>query len=243
MKAEVVKVVNLSKKFRKVDALKGVSLIIEEKEIFGLLGSNGAGKTTLLHILMGLLDYQGEVYFFGEKIKDYPRFLKNKVAIVPQKISLYDDLTIKDNLYFFGKAYGLKKEEVLERIEKLSDALKLGDLKRKVQELSGGFQRRVSIAVALIGNPEILILDEALVGIDLITKKVITDMLVKLKESKTIILTTHSILDAEKLCDSVCLLHKGENVLCGKTGEIIDKYSNKYRREVGLEEIMFKLIK
>lgn len=243
MKAEVVKVVNLSKRFRKVDALKDVSLVIEEKEIFGLLGSNGAGKTTLLHILMGLLDYEGEVYFFGEKLNNYPRFLKNKVAIVPQKISLYDDLTIKDNLYFFGKAYGLKNWEVLERIEKLSNALKLGDLNRKVQELSGGYQRRISIAVALMGNPEILILDEALVGIDLITKKVITDMLLKLKESKTIILTTHSIVDAEKLCDSVCLLHKGENVLSGRTEEVINKYSNKFHREVSLEDIMFKLIK
>ncbi len=231
----IIQIKNLSKNFKKIKALDNISLEIQKNTIFGLLGSNGAGKTTLIHILMGLLKYEGKItYFQNPNLKT----IKNKLALVPQKLSLYDDLSIFDNLYFFGRAYKLSHKETIKKIENLQKQLQLGDLQRKVKILSGGFQKRVSIAVALIGEPEILILDEALVGIDIITKKIITEILIKLKKSKTIILTTHSIDEAERLCNEIAILHKGKLILKKKTSELLKE--NDYT--LNLEEIMINLI-
>src|SRR3989344_1926157 len=182
--SDIAIVVNsVSKNFGSFKAVNGVSLRIEKNKIFGLLGSNGAGKSTMMNMITGLMNpSSGEIIVLGEKVKKkYSRALKRKEAIVPQEISLYDDLTAYDNLYFFGRAYGLRSEELLERISSLKNLLQLGDLHRKIKYLSGGYQRRVSLAVALLGNPEILVLDEALVGIDLETKKIILDLLIELK--------------------------------------------------------------
>ncbi len=233
MEEEVVKVRNVYKKYGSVVALNGVSFSVKQGTIFGLLGSNGAGKSTLLHIIIGLLDSsEGDVFIFDEKVNDYSVELKKNVAIVPQKISLYDDLTIYENLYFFGNAYGLEKSEIKRRINELADVLKLGDMKRKIKNLSGGYQRRTSLAVGLIGHPKILILDEALVGIDLETKKIITNLLKKIKEQITIIITTHSIRDAEEICDELCFLHMGKKVVYGNTKNIIKEYSKNHGEKV-----------
>ncbi len=249
-KGNILEVINVSKRFGKVIALEGVSLGVKENTIFGLLGSNGAGKSTLLHIITGLLGYQkGEIYIFNKQVKSYSKSLKRRIAIVPQKISLYDDLSIKDNLFFFGKAYGIKTRLLLEKINELKAVLQLGDLKRKVKHLSGGYQRRVSLAVALIGDPEIIILDEALVGIDLETKMIIMNLLIELKKSRTIIITTHAIDEAEMLCDYICFLHKGKKVIDGKTEDIISEYSSgqvstihlHFKNSEFAEQIMLKL--
>ncbi|MFH1521986.1 MAG: ABC transporter ATP-binding protein [archaeon] len=233
---EIVTVNSISKKYGKLYAVKNLSFSIRENTIFGLLGSNGAGKSTTLHMLMGLLSIEeGDLFIFGEKVKKkYSNSLKKKVAIVPQEISLYKDLTIYDNLYFFGRAYGFSRILVREKIKESQELFGLGDLKRPVKHLSGGYQRRVSFAVALIGNPDLIILDEALVGIDIETKKLIVDLLLKLKKSKTIIITTHSIDDAEKLCDEVLLLHQGEKKLCGKTKDLIRAYSSSEKRSLNI---------
>ncbi len=227
VKEDAVSIKEVYKKFGKRIALNNVSINIKRNIIFGLLGSNGAGKTTLLHILTGLLNFtSGEICVLGEIVKSkYSKNLKKKVSIVPQKISLYEDLSIYNNLYFFGKAYGLKRKVLLEKIRELAEIFQLEDLNLKVENLSGGYQRRVSLAIALISDPEVLILDEALVGIDLETKKIIIDLLLKLKKDKTIIITTHSIQEAERICDEVCFLHRGEKVLEGKTKKIIQDYS------------------
>ncbi|MBU4070221.1 MAG: ABC transporter ATP-binding protein [Nanoarchaeota archaeon] len=242
MTSEVVQIVGVSKKFKGVVALNDVSISVKKNTIFGLLGSNGAGKTTLLHILSGLLSYsQGDVYIFDEKTKKHSKSLKRRIAIVPQKISLYEELTIKENIHFFGKAYGIKRKELKDKIQMWADILQLGDLKRKVKFLSGGYQRRVSIAVALIGDPEIIILDEALVGIDLETKRIITNLLIELKETKTIILTTHSIHDAEILCDDICFLHRGVKIMDGSTKDIIYRYASRQGNKVNLTFDDFKI--
>ncbi|MDP2925007.1 MAG: ABC transporter ATP-binding protein [Nanoarchaeota archaeon] len=235
-KEVVVSVKSLTKKYGSYTALDNVSFNIKRNTIFGLLGSNGAGKSTMLHILIGLLRYSdGDVHILGETIDEYPRSLKRKLSIVPQKISLYENLSIIDNLFFFGKAYGLSTKEIDIRIDTLKNILNLGDMNKKVKLLSGGYQRRVSLAVALIGDPEILILDEALVGIDLETKKIIINLLLRLKKTKTIIITTHSVSEAERLCDYVCFLHKGKKVLEGMTSDIIKEYSEKKGSEILLD--------
>ncbi len=232
-KEEVITIRNISKKYGDIPALDNISLGIPKNSIFGLLGSNGAGKSTLLHILIGLLNYDaGQIYFFGERVKHHSKALKKRVALVPQKISLYENLSIYDNLYFFAKAYKLKRREIIARIKYLSFVLKLGDLEKKIRYLSGGYQRRVSLAVALVADPEIIILDEALVGIDLNTKKIIIDMLSDLKKEKTIIITTHAIKEIEEVCDYVCFLHKGKKILDGETKEVIKKYCSNIRIKI-----------
>ena len=233
---EAIKINNIHKDYKGVKALQGVSFNIKQNIIFGLLGSNGAGKSTLLHIITGLLDpSEGDFSIFGEKIENYTKELKKEVAIVPQEISLYDELNIYENLYFFGNAYGLKKQEIIERINELSEVLKLGDLKRKVKNLSGGYKRRTSLAIGLIGHPKILILDEAMVGIDLETKKIISDLLKRIKEYITIIITTHSVREAEELCDCICFLHKGKKIVYGKTEEIIEEFSKTHGEKIIVE--------
>ena len=224
-----VDVQEISKKFKGVTALDKVSFKVYRNSIYGLLGSNGAGKTTLLHIITGLLSpNSGGISVLGEKLKKkYTRDLKRKVSIVPQKISLYEDLSIYENLYFFGKANGLKKKEIIDKINDFEFILKLGDLKRKVKNLSGGYKRRTSLAIGLLSDPKLLILDEAMVGIDLETKRIILKLLLKIKKNTTIIITTHSIQDAEDLCDYVCFLHKGKKILDGKTSDILNEYSSK----------------
>lgn len=237
MKGESVVIASgVSKKYGDLYAVKKLSFRIRKNSIFGLLGSNGAGKSTTLHILMGLLgSAEGSLTIFGEEVKkSYSNKLKKRVAIVPQEISLYKDLSIKDNLYFFGKAYGFSKKVVLDKIKELKDLFGLGDLSRPIKHLSGGYQRRVSFAVALIGDPDLIILDEALVGIDIETKKLIVDLLLELKKSKTIIITTHSIHDAETLCDDILLLHQGERRLYGKTADLIEEYDSSHSRSLNV---------
>jgi ABC-2 type transport system ATP-binding protein len=232
-KENAIEVIDISKKFGNFQALKDVSFAINKNTIFGLLGSNGAGKSTLLHIIMGLLEpSKGEVLILGEKVKTHSKFLKRNIAIVPQKISLYEDMSIFDNIYFFGSAYGLKKKEILSRIEKIANVLNLGDLNRKIKFLSGGYQRRVSIAVGLIGDPKVLVLDEATVGIDFETRKIIIDLLLELKSEKTIIITTHSLSEAEQLCEYVCFLHKGEKVLEGDINGILENFATKKKGKI-----------
>jgi len=223
-----IEVRGVYKRFGDLAALNNVSFNIARNSIFGLLGSNGAGKSTLLHSMMGLISLdRGEIDILGKDIKKHPKVVRTNVAIVPQKISIYSNLTIFDNLYFFGKAYGLSHREVMDRISHLAQLLELGSLNRKVKFLSGGYQRRVSFAIALIGDPKIIILDEALVGIDLETKRLIIGLLNRLKQTKTIIITTHAVDEIESLCDYLCFLHKGEKILEGPTKEILYEYSKK----------------
>ncbi|GEM_PF-6243032 len=142
-KEVVVSVSGVSKRFGKLLAVDDVSFEIERNTIFGLLGSNGAGKTTMMHMLTNLLTpSKGEIRILGEDTINFSKSLKSKVAIVPQKISLYEELTIYDNLYFFGKMYNLKRKEILDKIEGFAETLQLGDLGRKTKHLSGGYQRK-----------------------------------------------------------------------------------------------------
>lgn len=222
-----IKIKNLSKSYGKLKVLDNISLTVPYNSIYGLLGSNGAGKSTFMHILTGLLDYDsGELFILREDVNGRSKSVQRKLAIVPQKLSLYNDLTIYDNLFFFGKSYGMKSREVKGKINELAGILGLGDLNRRIKHLSGGYKRRVSIAVSLIGGPEILILDEALVGIDIETREIIINLLLELKKEKTIIITTHSIREAERLCDHMCFLHRGKKLVEGETREIIRKNSS-----------------
>jgi len=228
----IIQVRNLTKTFKNLTAVDNLSFDIQEGEIFGLLGSNGAGKTTVLNILTGLLlPTKGEAWISGLNVKKDIEKIRQNIAIVPQEISLYDELSVLDNLKFFGKIYD--KDNLSERINQLLKLFQLEDKKQKpVYQLSGGYQRRTSIAIALLANPKILFLDEPTSGIDLTTNQIIMDYIKQSKGKMTIILTTHSVKEAEKICDNVLFMHEGKIKLYGNPSYLINQYANYFGERV-----------
>jgi ABC-2 type transport system ATP-binding protein len=206
----IIQVSNLSKSFKTQDVLKGVSLDIEQGEIYGLLGPSGSGKTTLIKLMIGLeLPSSGSVTFKGSRLK--AKKLYPSIGYMSQSDALYQDLTAKENLAFTASLYGLKKAQREQQIEKVMEMVDLlPHLNKPVHQFSGGMKRRLSLAIALLHDPEVLFLDEPTVGIDPVLRKEIWDGFRKLKEDgRTIIITTHVMDEAER-CDRLGLLQHGE---------------------------------
>ncbi|MFT4303976.1 MAG: ABC transporter ATP-binding protein [Candidatus Woesearchaeota archaeon] len=221
-----IQIRNLIKKFGDDKAVDNLSLIVPENKIFGLLGSNGAGKTTTINILTGLLlPDNGSVNILGlDVVKDIQK-IRTKISLVPQTISLYDNLTIYENMEFFGGLYIKTNSELKSKIDYYLDLFHMKDKKNvKISNLSGGYQRRCSIACSVISSPKILFLDEPSTGIDMYTNKIILDFIKSLKDI-TVIITTHSIKEAETLCDYVVFMDRGKKVLEGVPKQIIKEYS------------------
>lgn len=219
-----IEVKNLVKHFGNVKALDGVNLTIEKGVIFGLLGPNGAGKTSFINCILGLIDYDnGEIYINGSKHQPSSIDFKRMIGIVPQELAIYENLSAIDNLYFFGSIYGLKGRHLKERAAEL---LKLTGLferrKNKVATYSGGMKRRLNLAVGLIHNPEIILMDEPTVGIDPQSRNLIYELIRSLKEKGvTILYTTHYIEEAEHLCDRIAIIDLGKIVADGSLDELI----------------------
>jgi ABC-2 type transport system ATP-binding protein len=201
---------DLSKSFKTQHVLKNVSLDIRPGEIYGLLGPSGSGKTTLIKMMIGLeLPSSGIVTFKGNKLKAkevYP-----SIGYMAQSDALYEELTAKENLAFTASLYGLKKERRKQQIEKVMEMVDLlPHLDKPVHQFSGGMKRRLSLASALLHDPDVLFLDEPTVGIDPVLRKEIWDGFHQLKrEGRTIIITTHVMDEAER-CDRLGLLQHGE---------------------------------
>lgn len=229
-----IKVRNLTKTFKDFVAVDNISFDVEEGEIFGLLGSNGAGKTTTMNILTGLLlPTEGEVKILGMDIKREIEEIREEVSMVPQEISLYDELSVYENLKFFGKIYAKNRGFLGEKIDELITLFSLNDKRNKlVSQLSGGYQRRVSIAAALLANPKILLLDEPTSGIDLATNQIIMEYLKNKSEETTIIITTHSIKEAESICDRILFLHEGKTLLYGNPSLLVRQYAKYFGERV-----------
>ncbi len=205
---------NLTKKFGSFTAVDNLSLHIDKGEFVGLLGPNGAGKTTTIKILTGLLKAtNGEVYISGEPMNSSNKNAKGKMGIVPQYSNLDKELTVYENLVFASKLFRVKNYD--EKINELLDLVGLTEYaNRKVLSLSGGMDRRLIIAKALINDPEIIIFDEPTVGIDLNGRRKIWDILKYMKSvGKTVIMTTHYIEEAEYLCSRVCLIDSGKIIV------------------------------
>ena len=208
----------------KTVALKGIDLTIKSGEFYGLLGPNGAGKTTTIGIITGLVRLdEGSVSVMGKDIISDYRFTRSKIGVSPQELTVDWFFTIERLLYFQAGYYGIRKEEVSDRIEQLLK--KFGLYKKrnsKIRELSGGMKRRFQIVKALVHDPEILILDEPTAGIDVELRHMLWDYLRQLhKEGKTILLTTHYIDEAELLCERVGIINEGTIVVEGKPSELI----------------------
>jgi len=231
----VIEVKNLKKNFGKLKAVKGISFAVEENEIFGLLGPTGSGKTTTQRMLCTVLTPSGgTIKYHNQKISaENIDGIRRIIGYVPQGECLYGDLTIEENLRFFAAPYRLSKEKISSRIRELLVLLDLterkGDL---VKNLSGGLNKRASIAAALVHNPEILFLDEVTMGLDPNSRYHIWQLIRELKKHTTIVLTTHYMDEAEDLCDRIAILSKGEIVELDSPENIIRKYDSKDLNQV-----------
>jgi len=220
---KIVSVQNVSKSYGAKKVLDTVSFDIEEKEIFGLLGSNGAGKSTITSIILGLeKPSSGKVVLFeGQKVN-----LKKKVALVPQDTAFYKDFSVEKNIKFFASVCGLQHNKIKPRVDFLMNWLNLSDFKdAKAGNLSGGYQRLLNIAISLVHDPELIFLDEPTVGLDPKMRQMFWVKIKDLKEAgKTIIITTHYMDEAEKLCTKLALMKKGKLLTIGKPIELISQY-------------------
>jgi ABC-2 type transport system ATP-binding protein len=204
-----IEISNLTKKFKEKIAVNNISLKIKEGELFALLGTNGAGKTTTIKMLSTLiLPTSGEVKINGlDVIKDRQK-VKEILNVSPQETAIAPNLSVRENLEFMAGVYQIKNKE--EKIKELISMFKLDDvLNQKAKTLSGGWQRKVSIAMALINDPKILFLDEPTLGLDVIARKELWSVIEKQKNKMTIILTTHYMEEAESLSDRVGIMASG----------------------------------
>lgn len=212
---------NLVKKYGELTAVNSVNLQVEEKSLFGLLGVNGAGKTTLIKMLTCLsVPTSGKAFVGGFEISENPDKVKEITDVSPQETAVAPNLTVEENLNFFAEIYGIADENHINNIVKSFDLDEV--LRQKAKTLSGGWKRRLSIAIGLISKPKILFLDEPTLGLDVIARRELWKIIRSLKGKITIILTTHYLEEAEALCDKVAIMAKG-NVMATGTCEELKK--------------------
>ncbi len=215
-----IKVIHVDKKFGKVSVLKDITMEVKANEIFGLLGPSGSGKTTLVKLIAGMAEpSNGEVYVSGVRMPNLN--MLNNIGYMAQSDALYSELTALENLAFFAALVGLNGAVRKQRIEEVTQLVNLANfLKRPIATYSGGMKRRLSLAIALLHRPEILILDEPTVGIDPVLRKSIWDELRNLSQSgTTILLTTHVMDEAEK-CTRLGMIRDGRLIAVGAPDEL-----------------------
>lgn len=214
-----IEIKQLNKLYGNLHALKDISLGIEKNELFGLLGVNGAGKTTLIKILTCLSKQtSGEAYVHGFSVKDNPEKIKEIVDVSPQETAVAHNLTVRENLDFFASLYNTRDEAY---ISSVVNAFSLEEVEnQRAKTLSGGWKRRLSIAIGLISKPKILFLDEPTLGLDVIARRELWKIINNMKGKITIILTTHYLEEAEALCDRVAVMAKGKVKAIGSPAEL-----------------------
>ncbi len=217
-----IKTVNLTKRYRGITAVDGLSLNIEEGELFSLLGVNGAGKTTTIKMLSCLTKpTEGDAYLIGKSIVSESNGIKPFIAVSPQETAVAPGLTVRENLELIAGVFGFKKEKRNAKITEISDMLGLSKVsERKAGKLSGGYQRRLSIAMALIGEPKILFLDEPTLGLDVLARSDLWELIRFLKGKITIVLTTHYMEEAEALSDRIAIMKDGKLLICDTAANI-----------------------
>ena len=217
-----IRIENLTKRYKDVTAVDGLSLTIEQGELFSLLGVNGAGKTTTIKMLCGLTTpTSGDAYLHGKSISKASAEVKALIAVSPQETAVARGLSVQENLELICGVHGLSKEKRAAKITEVTRLLGLDDvLRRKAGKLSGGWQRRLSIAMALISEPEILFLDEPTLGLDVLARSDLWELIRALKGKVTIVLTTHYMEEAEALSDRIAIMARGRLIIYGTPEEI-----------------------
>jgi ABC-2 type transport system ATP-binding protein len=214
---------NIVKRYNAHTALDHVSFDIRKGEVLGLLGPNGAGKTTAIRILTGLTSADaGEVALFGQKLRGHAADIKQRIGIVPQELALYETLSSRDNLSYFGKLYGIKGDQLKSRVDEVLEVLGLADVSKKApKKFSGGMKRRLNIGCAIIHKPELLILDEPTVGIDPQSRNHILDFVETMnKQGTTVLYTSHYMEEVERLCSRVLIMDLGRVIADGTVEEL-----------------------
>ena len=224
----IIEVRNLTKKYGRLEVLRGLDFDINKGEIFGLFGLNGAGKSTFISILATLCrPTSGDVLVKGSSAVKQPERVRAAIGYVPQDIALYSALSGVDNLDFWAGIYGLKGSLKRERIAEAAAVARLEDrIKDRVSHYSGGMKRRLNIAVALLHHPEILVMDEPTAGVDIQSRRYILDALAGLKkEGRTIVYTSHYTDELETLCDRIAVIDKGRILALGTADRLKEEYN------------------
>jgi len=224
VKPVVLSVRGLRKRYGELEAVRGVSFDIREGETYGLLGPNGAGKSTTISIVCGLLTRDaGDVTVDGKPIDTGAVAAKAGIGVVPQDLAIYPDLTARENLTFFGRLYGLGGARLKSRIDACLELVGLADrAKERTDHFSGGMQRRLNIAIGLLHEPRLLLLDEPTVGVDPQSRNAILESIAALgREGMAVLYTTHYMEEAERLCDRVGIIDAGEIRAEGTRRELV----------------------
>jgi lipooligosaccharide transport system ATP-binding protein len=232
---DLIVVKNLVKQFGDFTAVKGINFSVKQGESFGLLGPNGAGKSSTMRIIGATSQRtSGEVLILGKDPEQAGPQIRAHLGVVPQQDNLDEELTCAENLYIYGRYFGLPKTSIKSKLDELLEFAQLLDKKNsKVKSLSGGMKRRLTIARALVSDPDILMLDEPTTGLDPQARHILWDRLFRLKEKGvTLLITTHHMDEAEQLCDRLMVMDKGEIMAEGSPAELIKKYSTKEVLEV-----------
>jgi ABC-2 type transport system ATP-binding protein len=232
-----IEVLDLRKSFGENHAVQGVSFEVSQGEIFSLLGPNGAGKTTTISMLSCLLrPNDGDARVMGHSIRSDQNGVKSVLGVVPQDIALYEDLTARENLTFWGKMYNLRGSKLKSRVDEVLDVIGLRDrASERVGKYSGGMKRRVNIGVALLHKPKVIYMDEPTVGIDPQSRRNILDSVVKLKdEGMTVLYTTHYMEEAQELSDHIGIMDHGKLIACGTNDELIQLVGQQTRIDLTL---------
>lgn len=216
---------NLTKKYKEITAVDGLCLQVVQGELFSLLGVNGAGKTTTIKMLSCLTQpTSGDAFLLGKSICTDTAAVKSMIAVSPQETAIAPGLSVRENLELMCGVHGFTKEERNIKIAEITQLLGLeAMLQKKAGKLSGGWQRRLSIAMALISEPEILFLDEPTLGLDVLARSDLWELIRDLKRKVTIILTTHYMEEAEALSDRIAIMKDGKLLFCGTAGQIKEK--------------------
>lgn len=213
---------DLTKKYKNFTAVDNLNLEIKKGELFGLLGVNGAGKTTTIKMLTGLTQpFSGKGFINGHDIIKERNIIKSIIGVCPQETAIANNLTVKENLELMCGVHEFSKEKIQYKTNSLLRDFRLEDIKEmKSQHLSGGYKRRLSIAMALIGEPQVLFLDEPSLGLDVISRSELREIIKSLKKKLTIILTTHYMEEVEYLADRVGIMKDGKMIVTGSVDEI-----------------------
>ena len=220
-----IEITELTKQYASKRPADSVTLAIKEGELFALLGVNGAGKTTLIKMLSCLTKpTSGDALLFGKSILTEQQQVKQLIAVSPQETAIAPNLTVRENLELMAGVHGFNKEKTKQKTDELLHKFSLQPFeKQRSKTLSGGWKRRLSIAMALISEPKILFLDEPTLGLDVLARRELWTVIEKLKETTTTILTTHYLEEAEALSDRICIMKDGQIKAIGSASQLIEK--------------------
>jgi ABC-2 type transport system ATP-binding protein len=237
--SSILEVQNLVKQYGDFTAVKGITFDIKQGEIFSLLGPNGAGKTTTISMLSTLYTpTSGDATISGHSVTKDPMGVRNVIGVVPQDLALYEELTARENLIFWGQMYNLSGKSLHTRVDEVLEQIGLTDkAKNRVKTYSGGMKRRVNIGVGLLHKPQLLFMDEPTVGIDPQSRRAILDTVKDLnKQGMTVLYTTHYMEEAEELSNRVGIIDHGEMIAIGTQKELTQQVGETETLILHLEE-------